>query len=289
MNRNFERSLSAVLSHEGGYVDHPQDPGGATNLGVTIGTARRLGIDIDGDGDTDKVDIRMLTRADAAKVYRAEYWDKVRAGDLPDGVDHAVFDFAVNSGPSRAARYLQAVLGVTQDGVIGPVTVAASRRKDAETIVTRLCDKRMDFLRGLSTFSTFGRGWTRRVSEVEALALDMIAESPVVPEPVQKIPAPSLPSIDLPSLIRETVETVMPTTGTDLPIRIPRPSPVAQVSKAVGAGKWAALGGAIWSGLVISNVVPAPYNSPEFSVVVGTIVQSIAAIIGAYRAPRNAE
>ena len=132
MDRNFERALLLVLKHEGGFVNHPKDPGGATNLGVTIGTAKRLGIDVDGDGDTDILDIKKLKPSDAAKVYRAEYWNKIKGDHLPSGVDYAVFDFAVNSGPGRAAEYLQAIAGVAQDGAIGPQTVAAVTKLDPE-------------------------------------------------------------------------------------------------------------------------------------------------------------
>ena len=182
MNANFARALELVLAHEGGYVDHPADPGGATNLGITIGTARRLNIDVDGDGDTDKVDIRKLTKADAAKVYRAEYWDKVRGDDLPSGLDYAVFDFAVNSGVSRAAKYLQAILRVPQDGKIGPVTIAAAKAADATILIERLCANRLEFLKGLSTFKTFGRGWTSRVEGVIEHAL-LMTLSPAPPAP----------------------------------------------------------------------------------------------------------
>jgi lysozyme family protein len=182
MNRNFERAVSLVLQHEGGYVDHARDPGGATNLGITIGTARRLGIDVDGDGDTDKVDIRLLKPADAAKVYRVEYWNKVRGDDLPDGLDYAVFDYAVNSGPGRAARELQRIVGVPADGEIGPVTLAAVQERNAADLVERLCDERLDFLRRLNTWDTFGKGWTSRVHGVLEHAL-LMAVSPAPPAP----------------------------------------------------------------------------------------------------------
>jgi lysozyme family protein len=182
MIRNFERSLSLVLKHEGGFVDHPRDPGGATNLGVTIGTARRLGIDVDGDGDTDIVDIKKLRTTDAAKVYRHEYWNKVAGDKLPDGVDYAVFDFAVNSGVSRASKYLQRAVGVKTDGEIGPVTIAAAKARPAAEVIEFICDSRMDFLRDLKTWPTFGKGWTRRVAGVRAEALKL-AKQPPKPDP----------------------------------------------------------------------------------------------------------
>ncbi len=192
MNRNFARSLSLVLKHEGGFVNHPKDPGGATNLGVTIGTARRLGIDVDGDGDTDIIDIKLLKPADAAKVYRVEYWNRVAGDELPSGVDYAVFDFAVNSGPSRAVKYLQAVVGVAQDGVVGPKTLAAARRIDARVIINSLCNRRLDFMMKLPIWKTFSKGWSSRVSGVRREATAMATAPISVPAPAPKAkPAPA--------------------------------------------------------------------------------------------------
>src|SRR5690348_2114856 len=120
MLRNFEKSLSCVLQHEGGYVNSPHDPGGATNKGVTIATFRRY---VDKSGTVD--DLKHLTTAQAATVYRKQYWNAICGDDLPDGVDYSVFDFAVHSGPARAAKYLQAIVGVKADGKIGPQTLEA--------------------------------------------------------------------------------------------------------------------------------------------------------------------
>lgn len=165
----FDRCFKAVLRHEGGYVDHPRDPGGATNLGVTIGTARAYRLDIDGDGDVDKDDVRLLTPETAAPVYRDGYWLKTKCDKLPAGVDYMVFDLAVNSGTNRAARYLQRAAGVVEDGQIGPKTIAAVTG-NAARIVERLEDIREDFYRSLDTFPTFGRGWLRRLDEVATKA-----------------------------------------------------------------------------------------------------------------------
>lgn len=219
MRDTFEQALSAVLVHEGGYVNHPRDPGGATNLGVTIGTAKRLGIDVDGDGDTDTIDIKLLKPTDAAKVYRAEYWNKVRGDDLPAGVDYAVFDYAVNSGPGRAAKALQKLVGVPQDGQIGPKTlgaVAAVHPLNLVSLINAYCDDRMAFLRGLKTFPTFGKGWTSRVQGVRALATDMVRLEPIAPPKLQ--PAPSEPPVaplpiepaDLPQTPAESTARVLP-------------------------------------------------------------------------------
>ena len=167
MNSNFEKALALVLEHEGGYVDHPKDPGGATNRGVThaVYNAYRK---IRGRG---MQSVKFITDDELRAIYKFQYWDKVQGDFLPTGLDYAVFDFAVNSGVGRAAKYLQAVLGVAQDGQIGARTLAAIT-KPVNTI-NALCDRRMGFLRNLRTFLTFGKGWSRRVQDVRAHALEM--------------------------------------------------------------------------------------------------------------------
>jgi lysozyme family protein len=168
---NFDRALAAVLKHEGGYADHPRDPGGATNLGVTRATlARWRGRPVS------KAEVRALTRAEAAKIYRALYWDEIAGDALPDGLDLAVFDYCVNSGPGRAARALQAVAGTRGDGRIGKITLACVALRDPEHLIIAYCRKRLTFLERLRTFAVFGRGWRRRVDETQALALEMARE-----------------------------------------------------------------------------------------------------------------
>jgi lysozyme family protein len=165
---NFEASLNAVLRHEGGYVDHPADPGGATNLGITRATLARWR-----GRAASKAEVKALTRSEAAAVYRAFYWDEIAGDTLPDGLDFAVFDYSVNSGPSRAARALQAVAGVRTDGRIGKVTLAAVNVREPASLISAYCHKRLGFLESLKTFAVFGRGWRRRVRETEALAKSM--------------------------------------------------------------------------------------------------------------------
>lgn len=166
----FARCLPVLLRHEGGYVNHPRDPGGATNLGITLGTARAYRLDLDGDGDVDAHDVRLLTPETAAPVYRQGYWLKARCDRLPAGLDYMVFDLAVNSGVKRAARYLQRVAGVAEDEIVGDVTLKAVARLNPVAAVDRLGDIREAYYRSLSTFPTFGKGWLRRLGEVERLA-----------------------------------------------------------------------------------------------------------------------
>lgn len=199
MRDNFERSLPAVLKHEGGWADHPSDPGGATMKGVTIGTYRQYK-----PGAT-KDDLRNITDQELRRIYKDGYWDKIRGDALPAGVDYATFDYAVNSGPARAAMHLQEVVGVAPDGKIGPLTLAAVDKWDTIALVEALCGKRMSFLKKLSTWATFGKGWSSRVTGVLRLAKDMAitmpAPAPAKPaEPAKPVPAPIPPSIPAPSL-----------------------------------------------------------------------------------------
>jgi len=167
---NADRAIAEVLKHEAGYVDHPLDPGGCTNKGITIATYRAH---IDPRGTC--ADLRRLSTEQAVRVYRAEYWDRVSGDALPAGVDLAVFDFGVNSGPRRAARFLQRQVGAFDDGIIGPKTLSAIGSHDPALVVKRLCNARLAWLQTLGTWPAFGRGWTRRVSAVKASGLQLAA------------------------------------------------------------------------------------------------------------------
>jgi len=168
MKENWDNCFSMVLKHEGGFVNHPKDPGGMTNLGVTrTNWELYLGRKVTED------EMRALTPDIVKPFYKKNYWDKIKGDDLPSGVDYAAYDLAVNSGTGRAAKYLQQIAGVTADGVIGPKSLEAIKACDPEETVDAICDMRMDFLKGLNTFETFGKGWSIRVSDVKAKATDM--------------------------------------------------------------------------------------------------------------------
>ena len=169
MRANFDPSLRRVLQHEGGYVNDPRDPGGATNKGVT----QAVYDDWRASTGKPKQSVRSITADEIGAIYRKLYWDKVRGDDLPAGVDYAVFDFAVNSGVNRAARFLQRVVGAAEDGAIGPKTIAAAKAVPAARIIDSISAERLHFLRGLGTFATFGNGWTRRVVEAQQAAKAM--------------------------------------------------------------------------------------------------------------------
>ena len=161
MKENFEIALKALLKHEGGYVNHKDDPGGMTNLGVT----KRVWEEWVGHA-VDEQTMRGLTPDAVAPLYKKRYWDAVHGDDLPSGVDLVVFDCAVNSGVGRASKLLQRAAGVTDDGKIGPGTLQAVMAADPKELVAAFCDQRQAFLEALPTFATFGKGWSRRVAEV---------------------------------------------------------------------------------------------------------------------------
>ncbi|RUW72021.1 hypothetical protein EN858_17565 [Mesorhizobium sp. M4B.F.Ca.ET.215.01.1.1] len=192
MDRNFQRALALVLKSEGGWSDNPADPGGATMKGVTLANFRRYV-----KANATKADLRKISDQQIATVYRRFYWDPVAGAELPDGVDYAVFDFAVNSGPGRAAKYLQAVcgVGVVQDGRIGPATLAAVRAKPAGVVIDTLCDARLAFLRRLPTWQTFGRGWQSRVVGVRIQAMMMAEPVFVQPVPTSTVSGATPPSV----------------------------------------------------------------------------------------------
>jgi len=163
MKHNWEEALKHILKYEGGYVHHKDDPGGMTNLGVT----KRVWEEWTGKSATE-ADMRSLTPEMVSPLYKKRYWDAVRGDDLPSGVDLCVFDCAVNAGVGRASKFLQQAVGVTADGQIGPMTVAATTAKPAEEVIEAFCNLREAHYKSLSTFATFGKGWMNRLGSVEA-------------------------------------------------------------------------------------------------------------------------
>lgn len=169
MKENFEHCLEVILEHEGGYVNHPKDPGGETNRGIT----KRVWEEWGGTKD-----MRDLTVEDVAPLYKKKYWDLVKGDLLPSGLDLSVFDWGVNSGTGRASKKLQEMIGVTADGAIGPNTLKKLSeyigQKGIETVIDEYHDIRQKFYESLDTFDTFGKGWTRRNNETRDLAKKMV-------------------------------------------------------------------------------------------------------------------
>ena len=170
MKHNWEKSLEVILHHEGGYVNHPKDPGGETNMGVT----KRVYEDFGGTKD-----MKDLTHEDVEPIYKKNYWDRVKGDDLPEGLDLMIFDFAVNAGTGRAAKFIQRLVNTTVDGGIGPNTLGKIKEYvvtyGIEETITSYALMRQNYYESLSTFDTFGRGWTRRVSEVTEKAKEWIS------------------------------------------------------------------------------------------------------------------
>ncbi|HWP16891.1 MAG TPA: glycosyl hydrolase 108 family protein [Xanthobacteraceae bacterium] len=159
-------SIRRVLASEGGYVNHPSDPGGPTNFGITIGDYRRYM-----KPDASAADVRVMKVEEATSIYREKYWRAMRCDDLPAGVDYCAFDYAVNSGTGRVPKVLQRVLGVGVTGRFDEATLAAAQKRDPRTLIEAICDERLRFLQGLKTWPVFGKGWGKRVGEVRVAAL----------------------------------------------------------------------------------------------------------------------
>ena len=147
----FDDCFDKLISHEGGYVNNPSDPGGETRYGISKRAYPNL-------------DIKRLTLVDARTLYKRDSWDRARCDQLPRGVAFDVFDTAVNSGIGQAIRLLQRAAGVADDGAVGPMTMAAVLRLDPEVVQARFNGHRLEFMTKLSTFDVFGRGWARRVA-----------------------------------------------------------------------------------------------------------------------------
>ena len=168
MRGQFDVCIKYVLASEGGYVNHRDDPGGPTNMGITQSTLaawRKRPVSVD--------EVKRLTRAEAERIYRAQYWDTIRGDELPPGVDYAVFDISVNSGPGRAAKFLQQALRIEADGVVGSKTIAAAAAVSDVKLASDICNRRLKWLSTLITWRAFGRGWRSRVIAVEKVAMAM--------------------------------------------------------------------------------------------------------------------
>jgi len=188
---SYPACLNFTFKYEGGYVNHPNDPGGPTNFGITQNVlAGWRGMPVS------STDVKKMSRKEAGDIYRANYWAAVRGDDLPAGVDLVVWDYGVNSGPTRAIKALQQALRIKADGFIGAATLDAARQADPHTLIIDICAQRQAFVRGLLTYKTFGKGWEARIAACKALAMSMVrrpADAPPAiipdPNPVEETPA----------------------------------------------------------------------------------------------------
>ena len=166
MQGNFEKCLELVLKSEGGWVNHPSDPGGETNLGVT----KRVWEEYVGHPVES---LKKLTKEDVAPLYEQKYWRPCYGEILPRGLDFVVFSMAVNAGPGRSVKLLQQSIGCVPDGVIGPRTRELISSSNSATLIAKFSETRREYYRSLKTFPIFGKGWLNRVDHEEAEALSM--------------------------------------------------------------------------------------------------------------------
>jgi lysozyme family protein len=181
LQNNFDDALAHVLRFEGGYSDHPSDPGGATNLGITKADLERFR-----GHAVSKAEVKALTRDEAAEIYRRYYWAAAACDQLPEGIDLAVFDCAVNQGVGRASRYLRDAAAVALDGPIGGNPIAAATAAQPDALLTEYMARRMQGYGLLQKlFKVFGLGWSRRLMATHAAALALLAKrtaNPALPQ-----------------------------------------------------------------------------------------------------------
>jgi lysozyme family protein len=169
MKSTYLEAIDHILKDEGGYTNDAADPGGPTNWGITIEDARHYW-----KPEATAEDVKEMPQHVAEDIYQHHYADPLRYDDLPEGVDYAVLDYGVNSGINRAARVLQSIVGVKQDGEIGPKTIAACKRMDSDKIINAIYNERIDFLKSLHTWHVFGKGWLDRCVRGRVFAHDLI-------------------------------------------------------------------------------------------------------------------
>ncbi|WP_420415300.1 glycoside hydrolase family 108 protein [Roseibium sp.] len=199
MKATFEKVRPLLFAHEGGYTDHRGDPGNWSEgkvgrgrlIGTNFGIAAPTLIGWRG-GNVTAADMKALTRDEAIQIYKAQYWDTIRADELPAGVDYCCYDYSVNSGPGRASKELQRVVGAKVDGVIGPMTLAALKISglSSATIIDQICNRRLAFMKRLKTWKTFGKGWSRRVGDVRTKSKQFAMNYPVADHVAGDAPIP---------------------------------------------------------------------------------------------------
>lgn len=189
----YDQSLDRLLGHEGGYTNHPSDPGGPTNWGITIYDAEHYAAEYDWiiGRHVTAADVKAMPLWFAKLVYRAKYWDVQKCDFLEPGVDYAIFDYGVNSGVGRSGRVLRRILGMSDEtSIINDDVVWRANNMPAAELVTAICDERLRFLQALRTWPVFGKGWGRRVAEVKAFGIQVAEDMPIIGDAPSIVPAP---------------------------------------------------------------------------------------------------
>ncbi len=198
----YDEALRRLLAHEGGYTNHPSDPGGPTNFGITIHDYRKYV-----KPNATAADVRAMRVDEAKAIYRAKYWNAQRCDELPAGVDYSIFDYGVNSGIGRSGKVLRRIVGLPDTThVVTDEVLRAVARRDPKALVTAINDERLAFLKRLRTWPVFGRGWGRRVAEVRSVSLRMANERRPAPAPVaEAAPAPGKGEVPAPTAARNVI------------------------------------------------------------------------------------
>jgi lysozyme family protein len=210
---SYDEALRRLLVHEGGYTNHPSDPGGPTNFGITIYDYRKYV-----KPNATAADVRAMKLDEAKAIYRAKYWNAQRCDELPAGVDDTVFDYGVNSGIGRSGKVLRRVVGLPDSSsVVTDEVLTAVRKRDAKAIIIAINDERLRFLKSLKTWPVFGAGWIRRVAEVRAFSLHL-AEHPAAqqaptPRPMPAEAAPAKGIVPPPTIVKAAVTKGVPAGG----------------------------------------------------------------------------
>lgn len=187
----YDEALRRLLTHEGGYTNHPSDPGGPTNFGITIHDYRKYL-----KPNATAIDVRAMKLDQARAIYRSKYWNAQRCDDLPAGVDYSIFDYGVNSGIKRSGKVLRRVVGLSDNtSTVTDQVLEAVAKRNPQALVIAINDERLRFLKNLKTWPVFGTGWGRRVAEVKAFSLRLVDHPTVA-----NVPAPHpLPSETAPA------------------------------------------------------------------------------------------
>ena len=206
----YDEALRRLLLHEGGYCNHPQDPGGPTNFGITIADYRKY---IKPGASAD--DVRAMRLEEAKAIYRSKYWRALRCDELPAGVDDSIFDYGVNSGVGRAGKVLRRVMGLPDDNwAVTDDVIAEVTRRDPRTVIAAINAERLAFLRGLRSWPVFGTGWERRVGDVRDFSLHIAGQAPTGPEPLFTVAPIGKGAIPQPRLMKAAITQGAPASAT---------------------------------------------------------------------------
>lgn len=242
----YDEALRRLLDHEGGYTNHPSDPGGPTNFGITIYDYRKYV-----KPNATAADVRAMKLDEAKAIYRTKYWAAQRCDELPAGVDYSIFDYGVNSGIGRSVKVLRRVVSLPDNSsVVTDQVLNAVAGRDPKAIIVAINDERLRFLRGLKTWPVFGKGWSARVAAVKSVSLRMAA---------QQAPAPSI------------VADVSPVPGKGV---VPPPAAAKKVIVGAGTAAPVAAGGG-FSGWIVAHPWETAVIGGGIAMIVGGSVYAI--------------